>query len=170
LWRALGKLKCLESKSKILVRPELVEGHRKTNVVNIWGTLFAAPITIIALAPVVIIRASGGHVHIINGVIEASEGAAPVLLKLVSWFGRVDAITLGHVILARDRACANALRTHEHTHVRQYERWGFFFPLLYIGSSAIALLRGGDLYRDNVFEIEAHAAEDQERRERAQQK
>jgi hypothetical protein len=39
--------------------------------------------------------------------------------------------------------------------VRQYERWGILFPILYVASSAIALLRGGSAYRDNVFEREA---------------
>jgi hypothetical protein len=40
-------------------------------------------------------------------------------------------------------------------HVRQYERWGPFFPLLYLLASFEALIRGGDAYRDNRFEREA---------------
>jgi hypothetical protein len=43
--------------------------------------------------------------------------------------------------------------------VRQYERWGGFFPLVYVGASLVVLLSGGDPYRDNPFEREAFGRE-----------
>jgi hypothetical protein len=49
-------------------------------------------------------------------------------------------------------------RNHERVHVRQYERWGPLFPPLYLLSSAAALVRGMDPYRDNRFEQEAFRA------------
>ena len=71
---------------------------------------------------------------------------------------RFDAITLGHVILALDCLCLEAVRAHEHVHVRQYERWGALFVPAYLAASVWQGLRGGALYRDNVFEREAYAA------------
>jgi len=71
----------------------------------------------------------------------------------------IGAITLGHVVLAQDQATLERSRIHERVHVRQYERWGLLFPLLYLGSSAGALLRGGNAYEDNHFEREAFAVD-----------
>jgi hypothetical protein len=68
-----------------------------------------------------------------------------------------SAITLGHVILGADHATLASVRSHEQVHVRQYERWGVLFFPLYLGSSALAWMRGGDPYRDNAFEQEAFA-------------
>lgn len=68
---------------------------------------------------------------------------------------RVEAITLGHVIVARDVETADRMRTHEQVHVRQYERWGMIFPLAYLVASAIAVIRGDCAYRGNAFEREA---------------
>ena len=45
--------------------------------------------------------------------------------------------------------------SHEHVHVRQFERWGLLFPILYVLASFRALLTGKRFYWDNVFEIEA---------------
>lgn len=70
---------------------------------------------------------------------------------------RSVAITLGHVIIGVDQATLHHVRSHEHVRVRQYERWGLFFPL-YLGSSMLALVRGGAPYRGNVFERQAFAS------------
>jgi hypothetical protein len=67
----------------------------------------------------------------------------------------ITALTLGHVVVAQHPADLERTRTHERVHVRQYERWGGFFPLLYLGASLVVLLRGGDPYHDNPFEREA---------------
>jgi hypothetical protein len=70
----------------------------------------------------------------------------------------ITAITLGHVVLAQSEADLVRTRAHERIHVRQYERWGPFFPALYLVASLIAFLEGGDAYFDNRFEREAREA------------
>jgi hypothetical protein len=67
----------------------------------------------------------------------------------------IDALTIGHVIIGKNRESLTRCRNHERVHVRQYERWGPLFPPLYLLSSAAALVRGMDPYRDNRFEQEA---------------
>jgi hypothetical protein len=119
--------------------------------------LWPFPITMFGLILAGIVKASGGHCSRHSNALEASNGAASRLLWLMNPWAKIEAITLGHVILARNPAVAARLRTHEHTHVRQYERWGVIFPFAYLASSAIAVMKGGDAYRDNVFEREAFA-------------
>lgn len=77
-----------------------------------------------------------------------------ILSRVVPGFP-ISAITLGHVVLAADTRRLVETRTHERVHVAQYERWGFLFPLLYLAASLRAVLAGGHIYRDNVFEREA---------------
>lgn len=72
--------------------------------------------------------------------------------------GGAHAITFGHVIIYRSRTLREAIRKHELIHVRQYERLGPLFIPAYLAASLVALLRGKDPYRDNVFEREAFAA------------
>jgi len=67
----------------------------------------------------------------------------------------IAAITFGHVVLAQAAEDLAQTREHERVHVRQYERWGLLFPLLYLGASLAAALRGADPYLDNRFEREA---------------
>ena len=60
------------------------------------------------------------------------EVTAPALSWFLRgpWFRAITggagfaAATIGHVIVARDAACMDACRLHEHVHVRQCERWG----------------------------------------------
>jgi hypothetical protein len=117
--------------------------------------LWAAPATLlglVALVPALPLRARVG-VH--SGAIEASGGA---LLARLRWFG-IEAITLGHVILARDAGVLARWRAHEQVHVRQYERFGVLLIPLYLASSAWLWLRGRHAYRDNPFERAAFGAE-----------
>jgi len=65
-------------------------------------------------------------------------------------------MTLGHTILGQTKDALHITRDHEHVHVRQYERWGPFFIPAYFFASGLAWMRGGNSYRDNVFEIEAY--------------
>lgn len=121
--------------------------------------LWPLPITFFGLLLAGIVKASGGYCLRHDNALEASNGAASRLLWLMNPWAHIEAITLGHVVLARDTDTAARLRTHEHTHVRQYERWGVIFPFAYLASSAIAVIKGGDAYRDNVFEREAFAVQ-----------
>ena len=71
----------------------------------------------------------------------------------------IEAITLGHVILARSASSLARYREHERIHVRQWERWGPLFAVAYPVASLVAWLRGTDAYRGNRFEREAFEAE-----------
>ena len=63
-------------------------------------------------------------------------------------------MTLGHVVLSID-AVDDELLAHELVHVAQYERLGPLFLPAYAAASLLALVRGGDAYCDNAFEVEA---------------
>jgi hypothetical protein len=78
-----------------------------------------------------------------------------VLLPFLLSRLNIDAMAIGHVVFGRNRDSLIRCRNHERVHVRQYERWGPLFPVLYLLSSAAALLRGLHPYRDNRFEQEA---------------
>ena len=121
--------------------------------------LWAGPISLagLALAPLALV--AGGRVRIVRGVVEASGGwLAPLLSRGNPWFP-IQAITLGHVVLGVSAEALERCRVHERIHVRQYERWGPIFPLLYLASSTAALGRGRGAYDGNAFEREAFAAE-----------
>jgi hypothetical protein len=56
---------------------------------------------------------------------------------------------------------------HELAHVRQWRQHGFFgFIVKYWRDSSAAQAKGLDRYRDNAFEVEARAAEDEARARR----
>lgn len=108
---------------------------------------------------VVLALASGGKASVVSGVLEAYGGAVAFILKrLVPLPGGASAMTLGHVVVARDRSCLERTRGHERAHVRQYERWGPLFLPAYLLASLAASFRGRHYYRDNRFEREAVAA------------
>lgn len=67
------------------------------------------------------------------------------------------AITLGHRIFAW-RDMTDAELAHELAHVRQWERHGWPFPILYLAESLRARRAGRRWYHDNRFEIEAREA------------
>lgn len=116
------------------------------------------PISIIGILLIPLVTFSGGSVSLAAGVIEAEGGILPFLLSRRRPQFTIDALTLGHVIIGQNRTSLTRCRSHEHVHVRQYERWGPLFPPLYLLSSAAALIRGKDPYRDNIFEQEAFSA------------
>ena len=102
----------------------------------------------------------GGRIGVIDGVIEAH---GPLLRWALTRFiplpGGASAITLGHVVLARDAFALELTRQHERVHVRQYERWGPLFLPAYFAASLAAIIRGHHFYIDNRFEREARTAE-----------
>jgi hypothetical protein len=69
------------------------------------------------------------------------------------------AITIGHWIISWRPLDAVEL-AHELAHVKQWERYGVLFIPRYFRASNEAARAGKDRYRDNVFEIEARAAEE----------
>ena len=96
--------------------------------------------------------ARAGRAHgVLEITLRESEAACPTLTRLMPF----RAIALGHVIIAIGREELVGMRTHEHVHVRQYERWGIAFFPAYAASSLWQLLHGRSAYWDNHFEVEA---------------
>lgn len=116
------------------------------------GLVFAAP----ALC-------AGATIRFSDGTIEIAGGKLDRMVALLPAAARFAAITFGHVIIGADHAVLDHVRSHEHVHVRQYERWGAFFFPLYAASSLVQCIRGRDPYRDNWFEREAYRLERQPR-------
>ncbi len=122
---------------------------RRNTLAYVW----VAPVTLFGLVLALIAYWLGASVKRRFGVLEvAGNTRTPLLRYLSNQFG---AITLGHVILGRNHGTLTRWRSHEHVHVRQYERWGILFPVLYVLASFTALLSGKRFYWDNVFEVEA---------------
>lgn len=120
--------------------------------------VWAGPVSLAALPFVLLGAATGGRARIHRGVLEAGGGILkPILVRAVPGFA-IGAITLGHVVLGASAGELEASRAHERVHVGQYERWGVLFPLIYVGSSLLALARGRHAYGDNTFEREAYRA------------
>ena len=95
----------------------------------------------------------------VDGVLEAHGPLLRYLLARAWPIGGAKAMTLGHVVIGRDRLVLEETRLHERVHVAQYELWGPLFIPAYFTASLIAMLRGGDVYRDNSFEAEAFEVE-----------
>jgi hypothetical protein len=120
--------------------------------------LWTLPTTAIGLLAFTLGAMAGRGVRyqLVDGVLEVHGG-------LVTWFlmhatpleGGASAMTLGHVVLGRDKLLLELTRDHERVHVRQCERWGPLFLPAYLLASAVVFLRGGRAYRDNPFEREA---------------
>jgi hypothetical protein len=103
------------------------------------------------------IRLCGGKWRVSAGVLEIFGGGAGGLLRCHPVRG-VIAIALGHVVIARDSECLAQTSAHEREHVRQFERWGLLFPVVYSAESIYRWLRGEHPYRDNRFERAANDA------------
>lgn len=124
------------------------------------GYAWAGPFTLLVLVFVVTpLALLGSSVRRVAGVVEVTDGPlSRVLSSLVPGLS-VAAITLGHVVLARNAADAGRWRAHERAHVAQWARWGLLFPFAYLGAALVARLRGRDPYLDNPFEKEAFRSE-----------
>jgi hypothetical protein len=123
--------------------------------------LWAGPTTVIGLLLTALALATGGRATVVDGVLESSGGFAAFFLRRCTLLeGGATAMTLGHVVLGRDQAALDRTRRHERVHVRQVERWGPFFLPAYLIASIVAMARGRHPYRDNAFEVQAYAIED----------
>lgn len=138
---------------------EFSRSVRKVNSMKAVGSFlrycWVLPVSFIGIALLPFVIVSGGAVSFTAGIIEAEGGILPFLLSRLRPHAQIDAITIGHVVLGQNRGSLIRCRDHERVHVRQYERWGPLFPVLYLLSSAAALARGLDPYWDNRFEQEA---------------
>ena len=120
--------------------------------------LWVFPTTMWGLFLAGIIVPSGGTAHVREGVLEVYGGATDFCLRRVIGLflrGGASAMTLGHVILARDRELLVVTRAHERIHVRQCEVWGPLFIPAYLIASLWAWLTGRRPYKDNFFERQA---------------
>ena len=113
---------------------------------------WASPTTLVGVAALIATLLTGGRARACRGVIEAHGGFATWLMRRA----RASAMTLGHVVLARDPAAHVLSRDHERVHVRQCERWGPLFLPAYALASLAAWARGRHFYYDNRFEREAY--------------
>jgi hypothetical protein len=94
--------------------------------------------------------------QVVDGVLEVHGGLIEIFLRKGTLLpGGASAMTLGHVVLGRDRASLCRTRAHERVHVRQCERWGPLFIPAYLLASLLMHLNGSDAYLDNPFEREA---------------
>src|SRR5213082_3155502 len=98
--------------------------------------LWAFPTTVFGLLFLPFIRITGGSYQVVDGVLEIYGGAAGFFLRRCTLLeGGASAMTLGHVVLGRDREALDWSRAHERVHVRQAERWGgLFLPAYGVGS------------------------------------
>jgi hypothetical protein len=70
--------------------------------------------------------------------------------------GGMPAMTIGHVIWARNRREMRKWHRHEMIHVAQFERWGpLMVPAFYVFAVWL-VLRGKHPYYDNPIELEAY--------------
>lgn len=119
---------------------------------------WALPTTTVGLLflPAAVLSRTGGA-RVVDGVLELHGGAVSFFLRHCTLLkGGASAMTLGHVVLGRDRRLLDLTRDHERVHVRQCERWGPLFIPAYLIASALVMLRGGRPYEDNPFEREAY--------------
>ncbi len=121
-----------------------------------FGYIWAFPATLIGGVFIPCALMSGGSAALVDGVIEVEGGVVRTLLRnLIIPKHGAAAMTLGPVVLGRDRVSLARTRRHERVHVRQYERWGPFFIPAYVVASGWALVRGRHPYYHNWFERDA---------------
>jgi hypothetical protein len=105
------------------------------------GRLFGREVTPVAGAPQDVVVRTGRVVPAIGGRLSGMGRAA-------------GAVTIGRTIIVYPGVrLTDRLLRHELAHVRQWQRQPLTFPLRYVWQT----IRHG--YRDNVYEVEARAAE-----------
>jgi hypothetical protein len=121
--------------------------------------LWAGPMTLLGLA-IALCMLRRGHIALVDGIVEAhGPMLGRALRRMIPLAGGADAMTLGHVVIARDAQALEATRAHERAHVRQYELWGALFVPAYFMASLCAVVQGGHPYYDNRFERQAFNTE-----------
>jgi hypothetical protein len=99
-----------------------------------------------------------------KGSVEIVDGALEVEGPLIGWLfrhitnsqGGLLAITIGQVVIGRNKTALLLARQHERVHVHQCERWGIFFFPAYVLASFWAKLQGRHPYAGNRFERDAY--------------
>jgi hypothetical protein len=118
----------------------------------VWGL----PNTLVGTLFVPAAFLPGGHLQVVDGVLEVHAPLiAAILRRVVPIQGGALAITLGHIVLGRDDESLEITRAHERVHVRQCERWGPLFIPAYLLASLWSWMKGTGAYKGNYFEREA---------------
>lgn len=125
--------------------------------------LWVLPNSLVGLLALLLGRMGGAQATFRMGVLEVHGPGIERILGTLPGRFKVRAITFGHVVLGCDRSSLETTRAHERAHVEQCQRWGPAFIPVYLLASLYAWARGGDAYRDNVFERQARAAERRDR-------
>ena len=99
---------------------------------------------------------SGAKIKRVNGALEITGGFWFYTSQLYPANLHFDAITFGHVIIAKNADILTIWRDHEHIHVQQYCRWGLLFLLAYPLASLWQLLNKRHPCWHNPFEVEAY--------------
>jgi hypothetical protein len=114
--------------------------------------LWALPVTALGLPLAGLAVVTGGSLRWRDGVVEACGGVVGRLLRGSRLHRGGAAVTLGHVILARDPASLDQSRPHEMYHVRQFERLGPLLLPMYWAIGLCLWWRGYDPYLDHPLE------------------
>ena len=131
----------------------------RPKLLSLAAILWTLPNTLIVLLLGGIGLCFGGRVQIRDGAIEFFDGGVKRLIHCLPGGQFTLALTLGHTILGQTSAALDISRSHEHVHIRQYERWGPIMLPAYLLGLVLAVLRGKRFYRDNPFEREAYDAD-----------
>jgi hypothetical protein len=123
-------------------------------VLRLLRYTWALPTTFVGLMAGGLTLCTGGGWQRREGAIEFHGGFARWFFDTIGF----SAMTLGHVILGRDRLSLELCRAHEQAHVRQADRWGPAFIPAYLLASLLAWWQGGHYYFDNWFERDARRA------------
>lgn len=126
-----------------------------------FGLLWALPLTLVGAVPALAIVLGGGSCRRVSATLPAwlIQGRWADWLLQRHPVGAVDAMAIGHLVIARREIVTARILRHELEHVRQAARWGLVFPLAYLAAGGWAVLRGGKGYWDNWFEVAARRAE-----------
>ena len=125
-------------------------------VMRLIRYVWALPNTALGLLVLPFVVATGGRVQVVGGVLELHGRLVSCLLRrCVPVAGGAAAMTLGHVVLARDAQALRATRRHERVHVHQCERWGPLFIPAYVAAALWAGITRQGAYRGNYFERQA---------------
>lgn len=130
-------------------------------IARLLGIVWASPLTLFGLLLALPVILCHGHVQLVRGPTLAVLTRGPMADYLLRRhpFGAMNAMAIGHVVIAERQGLSSRVLIHELTHVRQAACWGIFFPFAYLASSAWAAIRGRDAYWHNRFEVAARKAE-----------
>jgi len=118
--------------------------------------LWASPASAVGVLLSLFAFAAGATCVVRDGALEVAGVRMNAAAGRLPHGLRFGAITFGHVIIGASHAALAELRSHEHVHVRQYERWGVLFFPLYLGSSLWQIVCGRHPYWHNHFERQAY--------------